>query len=392
MAMDSPLAAVLIVLLLSETWDIYVCPQTLATLSAGSQSSALIRTLVFLWWCKLSFHSLAVEHLTMEDKKHKKKWPAKILRKRMLLWSLWCVLTLVLSVLATSYQVAKSIPGYLQAGKMLSLGLKACIGATQGVVSSLLIPYLAGRMTWQKHAFATVSSLIMNCVIPVVVIIYLDTGCFGRWASFWKTCQINSHLLQSRVICDDKESGFSLELLGKRASKGFNLNITVLRPSDICDPHVSWSFPMSRCIHITLLRLQEIWLSKFITTGLAMPGMALMAGRLPTESGAIVGNIGIYMAYALMSSGHLPLMNIILLLAFLGQEVVARVAWVEKSFKARYVADVAAPAVKMAKLLSLMVHLASAAGDPHTLVIASTYIFMLMMANCIGCRPAAGWK
>ena len=77
MAMDSPLAAVLIVLLLSKTWDIYVCPQTLATLSAGSQSSTLIRTLVFLWWCKLSFHSLAVEHLTMEDEKHKKKWPAQ---------------------------------------------------------------------------------------------------------------------------------------------------------------------------------------------------------------------------------------------------------------------------------------------------------------------------
>ena len=108
-----------------------------------------------------------------------------------------------------------------------------------------------------------------------------------------------------------------------------------------------------------------------------MPGMALMAGRLPTESGAIVGNIGIYMAYALMSSGHLPLMNIILLLAFSGLELVARVAWVEKSFEATDVADVAAPVVKMAKLLSIMVHLASAAGDPHTLAIASAYIFML---------------
>ena len=124
MAMDSPLAAVLIVLLLSRTWDMYVCPQTLATFSVGSQSSALIRTLVLLWWCKLSFHSLAVEHLTMEDEKHKKKWPAKLLRKRIILWSLWCVLTLVLSVLAISYQVAKSIPGSLQAGKLLSLGLK----------------------------------------------------------------------------------------------------------------------------------------------------------------------------------------------------------------------------------------------------------------------------
>ena len=71
---------------------------------------------------------------------------------------------------------------------------------------------------------------------------------------------------------------------------------------------------------------------------------------------------------------------------------VARVAWGKKSFEATCVADVAAPVVKMAKLLSLMVHLASAAGDPHTLAIASSYIFVLMMANCIGFRPAAGWR
>ena len=321
LAMDSPLAAMLIVLLLSKTWDLYVCPQTLATLSAGSQSSALIRTLVFLWWCKLSFHSLAVGHLTMEDEKHKNKLPAKLLGKRLLLWSQWCVLTLVLSVPAISYQVAKSIPGFLQAGKMVSLGLQACVGATQGLVSSVLIPRLAGKMTGQKHAFTTVSNLIMNCVIPVVVIIYLDTGCLGRWVSFWKTCQIKSHLFQCRVI--HKKGSRHPDLEGTLSNPAA-LDITVLRPRDICNPHVSWTFSsMSRCSHVTLLRLQEIWLSKFITTGLAMPGLALMAGRLPRESGAIAGNIGIYMAYALLSSGHLPLMNFILLLAFLGEGLVA---------------------------------------------------------------------
>ena len=110
------------------------------------------------------------------------------------------LLTLVLSVLAISYQVAKSIPGALQVGKDLSLGLSACIGATQGLMIGLIIPYLAGKVTWQKHAFTTVSSLIMTCVFPVVVIIYLDTGCLGRWAPFWKTCRVNSQVFQSRVI------------------------------------------------------------------------------------------------------------------------------------------------------------------------------------------------
>ena len=56
-------------------------------------------------------------------------------------------------------------------------------------------------------------------------------------------------------------------------------------------------------------------------------------------------------------------MNIILFVAFLGEGLIARVAWVEKSFKAKYVEEVAAPVVKMARLLSCMVHLAAAAGD-----------------------------
>ena len=45
----------------------------------------------------------------------------------------------------------------------------------------------------------------------------------------------------------------------------------VLRPSDICDPHPSWSAAsISRCSHITLLRLQETWLSHFVTIGVVI--------------------------------------------------------------------------------------------------------------------------
>ena len=87
-----------------------------------------------------------------------------------------------------------------------------------------------------------------------------------------------------------------------------------------------------------------------------------MGNQLPTESSEVVGNFGIYMAYLLVSSGHLPLMNFIIFFAFLGQGLIARLAWAEKSFKAKHVEEVAAPVVKMARLLSFVVHLAAAAG------------------------------
>ena len=385
MTTDSAVAAVFIVFLLS--WDFYGCPQTLALLSACSRSCSLIRTLVFLCWCKLCFCALAVKHLTMEHE------TAKMLRKRWLLWLVWCVLTAVLSTLAILYQVAQSIPGTLQDRKVLSLALKACIGATQAVVGNFIMPHLADKISSQKHVFTTVSGLIMNCVIPAVVIIYLDTGCLGRWVSLWKTCRSNSQVFQRRLTCSsERTEDADCQLLKGRHSRNgpTDIDIMFLHASDTCDPHVSWTLAsMSRCIHITLIRLQEVWLAKFVTTGLVMPGVNLMRNKLPTESSEVVGNFGIYMAYALVSSGHLPLMNFILLLAFLGEGLIVRVAWVEKRCEAKYVKVVAGPVVKMARNLSFMVHLAAVAGDPHTLVFASAYMYTRIMARCIGMRLPA---
>ena len=391
MVIDSSFAAVFIMFILF--WDLYVCPQTLAMASACLRNSALIRILVLLCCCKLSFYSLAVAQLMMEGENQKKKrkkkpWTATMSTKRFLFWLLWCVSIVALSTPAILYQVVKSIPGFLHFGKILSLGLGASIGAIQGWVSSFIVPYLASRMTWQKHMLTAVSSLLMSCLLPSVLTIYLDAGCLARWVTLWEPCQSNSQSFQSRLICSTWNQQDCIDGVLEPYQ---NIDIMLLRSSDMCEPHFSWSSTsISRCMHISLLRLQEVWLGKFITIGLVWPGLALMVGKLPRHSGAIVGNFGIYMAYALVSSGHLPLMNFILLLAFLGEGLVGRVAWVEKRLKAKHVKNVAAPVVKMARLVSLMVHLASVAGDPHTLVTAIACIFMLIKASCTGMRPPAG--
>ena len=72
--------------------------------------------------------------------------------------------------------------------------------------------------------------------------------------------------------------------------------------------------------------------------------------------------------------------------AFLCEGLVVRVAWAQKCFGAQHVQNVAAPLVETARLLSLLVHLASAVGDPRMFASASVYIFMLIMAKCAGSR------
>ena len=47
--------------------------------------------------------------------------------------------------------------------------------------------------------------------------------------------------------------------------KATKVDIPVLRSSDICDPHSSCSSAsLSSCMEISLFRLQEIWLTKFV--------------------------------------------------------------------------------------------------------------------------------
>ena len=248
LAKESLSAAVFLMFLLS--WDIYSCPETLTMVSACLRSSALIRALVFLCWCKLTFYSLAVEPLMMEGKNHKKQWTAKMLRKRVLLWLLWCALTLVLSSVAILYQVSHSIPGFLPAGKIWSLGLKACNGTIQGVVGKFVVPFLARQVASEKHLLTRVSTLIMNCLIPVVIIVYLDTGCLGRWAALWEPCRRNRHWFQLSLVCTTDPFRDTLDCaIGdpEGMSPMPTIQTVVVRTSDICNAGSSWSFTsMSR--------------------------------------------------------------------------------------------------------------------------------------------------
>ena len=332
---ESLVAAVFLMLLL--LWDLYACPQTLASASACLRSSALVRGLVFLCWCQVSFHSLAVKHLMADGKNLNKQQTVKIFQNRLLLWLLWCVLTLVFSTVGILYQVGQSIPGFLSVGKILSSALKAFVGSIQGLVVGFIVPSLARTVTREKHVLATVSNLTVNCFIPAVIIMYLDTACLGRWVAWWKPCQSNRQMFESRVICNAENQRDCRPL---HLTEGWELNITVVRSSDLCDPNYSWSATsMSSCTHVLLLRLQEILLAKFVTTGVVMPGIALIKDKLPKESEAVLGSFAIHMAYAMVSSGHLPLMMPMLLLGFFAEGLVARAAWADGCCKVVQISD-----------------------------------------------------
>ena len=196
-----------------------------------------------------------------------------MLTKRLLLWLVWCVLTVVFSGVAILYQVIQSTPGFLPHGSILLVGLKVCIGAIQGGVGKVVVPFLASKMTWEKHVFTTVSTFIMNCLIPAAIIMYLDTGCLGRWVALWRPCRSNRQSFQLSLSCN--AIGAKCRL-GSILDESLDIGITTVHSSEICDAHPSWSATsVSSCVHTSLLRLQDFLLAKLITTGVVMPLVAL---------------------------------------------------------------------------------------------------------------------
>ena len=57
---------------------------------------------------------------------------------------------------------------------LASLGHEASTGVIQGFLSSIVMPRLAKKLTSQTYVFTTTANVLMNCLFPAAVIIYLD--------------------------------------------------------------------------------------------------------------------------------------------------------------------------------------------------------------------------
>ena len=61
-------------------------------------------------------------------------------------------------------------------------------------------------------------------------------------------------------------------------------------------------------MQVALLRLQDLWLPKIITSGVVVPASRLaMRAHMAFDSTGIVSALALYIAYAMITAGHLPL-------------------------------------------------------------------------------------
>ena len=167
-------------------WSYYACPRMLTLASACHVDSVELQWVVVLLWFEVSvrWHSLL------------KRWtPQRSLSggaflKHRRVWIIWIFLMLPLSSLAMLNMASKCIPDFLQVGEFWLQLVNLGIGVCQALMSSLVMPRIAGTFTPNKHFYfyTSIASILTGVCFPAACIVYFDYACLGRWTAWWDPC------------------------------------------------------------------------------------------------------------------------------------------------------------------------------------------------------------
>ena len=147
---------------------------------------------------------------------------------------------------------------------------------TRGVLGRFVIPCLARKLASKSDlhdetVYITIASVLMNCLFPAAVIIILDTVCLGNWATLWRPCRRDAQQFNMQST--------SAPPVGWSNAPMNQIYAAVMRSYEVCDPSYARAATcMSRCVKLTMLRLQDIWLEKLVISGFIIPAGRIITG------------------------------------------------------------------------------------------------------------------
>ena len=112
-------------------------------------------------------------------------WPCQgSIIKRCLQCGCCSCLALSLSALSVLDQAGKAVPGFLLVHHGWELNMiSMSIGVVQSLLIKAVVPSLAAFLSPNMRFLAGIVSLFVVCVIPALVIVYLDSACLGHWTA-----------------------------------------------------------------------------------------------------------------------------------------------------------------------------------------------------------------
>ena len=341
------------ILRLLLTWDTYKCPPALSLASVCLRDGAFNHLLVLILWSQLYFSVHKLGCFTPSQG----SVTSEIHTRNLLLCLRPLFLACALSSMAVLHQTMKSVPGFLAIGPFWARVLNSSIGVIQGVLGAVVLPSVGKKLSDNKLSFLVMLGLFTNCLLPAAVIGFLDTACLGNWPALWDPCRNNPEQF-NRVV--DKAGVLSH-------------SVQVLSSADICNSrHARAQTTLSKCVQVALLRLQDMWLSKIVTSGVVIPASRLARKEHYSDSTQVVSALVLYFAYAIITAGHLPLLMPLLWISMSSVTLLAAVSWHNQTLHQDLKGLSITSTLSMPEALSVIIHAATASTSAGVRTIVSS--------------------
>ena len=340
------------------SWDLYHCPRSFALASACLRENVCVPVIGVLTWAthllRLRMGRNGIPHgkrFKIGEQSCNRMW-----HKRMQL-IVWIPLTLSLSAFAVVDQMNRSVPDIFQVGASATHVISMGIGSAQGLMLGSLVPWLIDRLAPGMQALQGFLGLVTSCLIPALVIVYLDGACLEQWVVFWKPCS-PKHRAQFAYSFTCPKHPWCPD----RATFGpSDRDVVVLTSGDLCRPQRQSS--ISRCTTLALLRLQDVWLSKWIVTGLLAPAGQMIFDNPAIDPLRVSSQINYILEFAILVSGPLPALMPVLLIAMFSKIVLMAASWVKGNLLRARNGSMAGTTTGLAEILSIILHLSFAYGN-----------------------------
>ena len=170
------------------SWDYYKCPPALSLASVCLRDGTFDCLLVLVLWSRVYFVANRMDMVIPNG--------SVVTRESFTRAPLLCLLSLAMGVFIAAisivYQAMKSVPGLGGVSELWSSVLQSCVGVAQGVLGGVVLPRLGKKLLANRLSYLMMMGLLTNCVLPAMVIAFLDAHCLGRWSAFWGPCRNRS--------------------------------------------------------------------------------------------------------------------------------------------------------------------------------------------------------
>ena len=275
----------------------YTCPATLVRATPCLSKSLPVHIMVGIVWTGVLLGALRWRNL---GENHTYAAGRSSTIRHCLTWASWVVLIPILSFTVAVDITNMCVPSIVDVNYVKYLHVAA--GGFQALLTGVLIPRLARKVsTIRKPVLVSTASILSTCLIPSLVVLYLDGDCLAKWTKFWSPC---AH-----------PGTFDVKIPE---------SIMILWHVEVCAS--SHTISPSTCVRSVALKLQGMLLNKLVMASLFLPASRLATQRFFKRTSDFVPKLAVLVEVNVVLGAPLPLLVPLIGVGLLSESLVAAAA------------------------------------------------------------------